>query len=125
MGVIRDHRQLRVYRTACDAAMRIYEVSQAFPVEERYSLTGQIRRSSRSVCANLAEGWQKRRYPAAFTAKLLDSAGEADETRVWLDFAARCGFLPGGDAADLEDRYDKILASLVRMATHPQDWTLR
>lgn len=123
--LIRDHRQLRVFVTARDAAMSIYELSRPFPREERYSLTSQIRRSSRSVCANIAEAWQKRRYPAAFTAKLLDAAGEADETRVWIDFAARCGFLAESDSHDLEQRYDQVLGRLVRMATRPQDWRVR
>ncbi|MGC9527741.1 MAG: four helix bundle protein [Limnospira sp.] len=79
--VIRDHRELEVYQIAFEAAMRIFEESKSFPVEERYSLTNQIRRSCRSVCANLAEAWRKRRYEAAFVAKLNDCEAEAAETQ--------------------------------------------
>jgi len=104
--------------------MRIYELSFGFPVEERYSLTSQIRRSSRSVCANLAEGWQKRRYERAFVAKLLDAAGEADETRVWIDFAGRCELLEPEEVEVLDATYKSILGRLIRMVTRPQDWRI-
>lgn len=77
----RRHQDLEVYQAAFEEAMRIFEVSKKFPIEERYSLTDQIRRSSRSVCANLAEAWRKRRYEAAFIAKLTDCAAEATETQ--------------------------------------------
>jgi four helix bundle protein len=83
---------LEVYRLAFDTAMEIYEISKSFPPEERYSLTDQIRRSSRSICANLAEGWRKRKYKAVFVNKLLDAAQEAAETQTWLEFAERCGY---------------------------------
>ena len=86
-GPIRSHRELEVYQMALDAAMKIFEVSKNFPPEERYSLTDQIRRSSRSVCANLAEAWRKRRYEGAFISKLSDSEAEAAETQTWLEFA--------------------------------------
>ena len=89
----KSFRDLIVYRIAFEAAMRIFELSKAFPAEERYSLTDQIRRSSRSVCANIAEGWAKRRYPAAFASKLTDASAEAMETQVWSDTALRCGYL--------------------------------
>ncbi len=78
---IKDHRELEIYKMAFDAAMEIFELSKKFPIEEKYSLTDQIRRSSRSVCANLAEAWRKRRYEAAFIAKLSDAEAEAAETR--------------------------------------------
>ncbi len=90
---IRVHRELEVYRQAFEAAMQIYELSRSFPREEVYSLTDQIRRSSRSVCANLAEAWRKRRYAAAFTSKLSDVESESAETQVWLEFAVKCGYL--------------------------------
>jgi four helix bundle protein len=90
---IKTHEDLRVYQTAFDAAIKIFELSKKFPIEERYSLTDQIRRSSRSVCANLAEAWRKRRYQAAFIAKLSDSEAEAAEVQVWLKFAVKCGYL--------------------------------
>jgi four helix bundle protein len=84
---------LDVYRKAFDAAMRIFELSKSFPKEEKYSLTDQVRRASRSVCGYLAEAWRKRRYEAAFVSKLSDSEAEAAETQVWLEFAVKCGYL--------------------------------
>ena len=79
-----------VYQAAIDAAMRIFEITKRFPTEERFSMVDQIRKASRSVCANIGEAWRKRRYPAHFVSKLSDSEGEAEETRVWLDLAFRC-----------------------------------
>jgi four helix bundle protein len=90
---IRSHRELLVYQKAMEAAMHIFELSQRFPSEERYSLTDQIRRSSRSVCANLAEAWRKRRYKGAFISKLSDAESEAAETQTWLEFAVKCAYL--------------------------------
>ena len=90
---IRTHNDLEVYKLAFEAAMEIFEISKKFPVEEKYSLTDQIRRSSRSVSANLAEAFRKRKYPKAFVSKLTDSEGEAAETQVWLDFAMRCQYI--------------------------------
>ena len=84
---LRGHRDLKVYQLAYNLAMQIFEESRAFPHEERYSLTSQIRRSSRSVAANIAEGFRKRQYPNMFVSKLADSDAEATETQVWLDFA--------------------------------------
>src|SRR4051795_4513138 len=96
---IQSHTELDVYRAAFDAAMQIFQASKAFPKEETYSLTDQIRRSSRSVCANLAEAWRKRRYTAAFVAKLSDSESEAAETQVWLQFTVEGGYLDRDRAA--------------------------
>ncbi len=90
---IKSHKDLKVYQMAFDAAMKIFELSKKFPVEERYSLTDQIRRSSRSVCANMAEAWRKRRYEAAFVAKLNDCESEAAETQTWIEFAVKCNYL--------------------------------
>ena len=90
---ITRHQNLDVYKRSFQAAMQIFEVSKQFPKEETYSLTDQIRRSSRSVCANLAEAWRKRRYEAAFVNKLNDSEGESAETQTWLEFAVKCGYL--------------------------------
>src|SRR4029077_19758806 len=92
-GPVRDFRELRVYRLAMEAAMEIFEISKKFPPEERYSLTDQSRRASRSVCANIGEAWRKRRYPASFVSKLSDSDTEAAETSVWIEFAHRCGYI--------------------------------
>ncbi len=119
------HTELDVYKEAFDAAMEIFDLSKKFPKEETYSLTDQIRRASRSVCANLAEGWRKRRYEAAFTAKLSDSEGEAAETQVWLQFAVKCEYLERERAACLYQSYDEILGMLVEMINHPEPWLLR
>jgi len=102
--------------------MRIYALSKNWPVEERYSLTDQIRRSSRSVCANIAEGWRKRRYPASFVSKMSDADTEAGETLVWLEFAGKCGCLSELDFGDLADRYDHICAQLVTMINQREKW---
>jgi len=106
---------LEVYRLAFDNAMEIYEISKSFPPEERYSLTDQIRRSSRSICANLAEGWRKRKYKAVFVNKLLDAAQEAAETQTWLEFAERCGYISGEAFNGLYEKYEHIFAMLNNM----------
>jgi len=124
MQNIRSYKDLRVYRAAIEAAMRIFELTKLFPAEERYSMIDQMRRSSRSVCTNIGEAWRKRRYPAHFVSKLSDS-GEAEETRVWLELAFRCGYLSKTDADELDRDYDGILAQLVRMIEHPEQWTIR
>ncbi len=128
----RTHEDLIIYQKAFDAAMQIFELSKRFPVEERYSLTDQIRRSSRSVCANLAEAWRKRRYKAAFVAKLSDSEAalkdtashKAAETQVWLKFAVKCQYLTVEEGRELYGTYNQILSGLVKMITHPEDWLL-
>ncbi len=125
MPDIRDFTELRVYVAARDAAMRLFELSKRFPSDEKLSLTLQLRRSSRSVCANIAEGWQKRRYPASFRAKIVDAAAEADETRAWIDFAERCRFMSREEAATLTESYRKVLGHLVRMSARPEDWRIR
>ncbi|CUS05187.2 S23 ribosomal protein [Candidatus Promineifilum breve] len=109
---------------AFDAAMRIFEMSKAFPPEERYSLTDQIRRSSRSVAANVAEAWRKRRYDAAFVQRLSHSEAEAAETQVWLEFAVKCGYLDRDQARELYTTYDHILGKLVHMINNPEPWLL-
>lgn len=124
MGNIRSYKELRVYQAAMDAAMRIFELTKTFPAEERYSMVDQMRRSSRSVCANIAEAWRKRRYQAHFVSKLSDSESEAEETRVWLEFANRCGYLAEPEARELDETYDKILGQLVRMIDQPEQWTI-
>ena len=121
---IKTHEDLEVYRIAFKAAMKIFELSKKFPAEERYSLTDQIRRSSRSVCSNLAEAWRKRRYRAAFLAKLNDSEAEAAETQVWIQFAVKCGYMEPDDGRELYAIYNQILGSLVNMITKPENWLL-
>jgi len=122
--VVRRHTDLEVLERAFAAAMRVFAVSKTFPAAERFALTDQVRRASRSVAANLAEGWRKRRYPAAFVAKLGDAEGEAAETQVWLQFAVSCGYLAPETARPLYSEYDEIIGMLVRMITRPEDWTL-
>ena len=109
---------------AFSAAMKLFEMSKGFPKEETYSLTDQLRRSSRSVCANLAEAWRKRRYEAAFVAKLSDAETEAAETQVWLEFAVKCDYVARDTAAELYRTYDQIIATIVGMITHATDWLL-
>lgn len=104
--------------------MAIFDLSRRWPPEERYSLTDQVRRSSRSICANLAEAWQKRNYPMAFLAKLSDSRAEARETLVWIEFAHRCGYLKAATAAQLRSEYGVVLGQIVRMLQHPENWVL-
>ncbi len=125
MGNIRHYRELEVYQVAMDAAMTIFALSKEFPVEERYSLTDQVRRSSRSVCANIAEAWRKRRYPNAFVSKLSDAEAEAAETLVWLELTVRCGYLDRVRAYELEQNYERIVGKLVNMISHPDQWTIR
>lgn len=121
---IRKHTDLEVFQRSFAAAMRIFELSRKFPAEERYSLTDQGRRSSRSVCANLAESWRRRRYEAAFISKLSDSEGEAAETQVWIQFAVACGYLQRDVGRELYAEYDKIIGMLVNMINRPNDWTI-
>jgi four helix bundle protein len=106
------------------SAMKIYHLTKGFPPEERYSMVDQIRRSSRSVCANLAEAWRKRRYKAAFIAKLNDVESEACETQVWLDLAAECGFLDDSTRDDLHGDYEKIIKKIVKMIRDVDKWHL-
>ena len=121
---IQKHTDLDVYKKAFEAAMLIFENSKSFPKEETYSLTDQVRRSSRSVCANLAEAWRKRRYEAAFVAKLSDSESEAAETQVWLEFAVKCNYINRDLAATLYSEYDEIIRMIVAMINNPQNWIL-
>ena len=124
MEHISSYKELRVYQKAMAAAMRIFELTKHFPIEERYSLTDQIRRASRSVCSNIGEAWRKRRYPSHFVSKLSDSEGEAEETRVWLEFSWRCGYMSKGEASDLDTEYDQIIGQLVRMIDRPDQWAI-
>lgn len=89
----RNFKETKVYKLAFEQAMDIYEISKIFPKEETYSLTDQIRKSSPSICTNLAEAYRKKRYPAHFISKVTDSDGENSETTVWLDFALACNIL--------------------------------
>ena len=120
---IRSHKELETYQLAFEASMEIFELTKKYPKEELYSLTDQIRRSSRSVCANLAEAFRKRKYPKSFVAKLSDSEAEAAETQVWLDFSLACQYIDKDTYQDLFEKYDKILGKLVNMALYPEKWS--
>jgi four helix bundle protein len=119
---IKDHRDLGIYKIAFEAAMKIFELSKKFPVEERYSLTDQIRRSSRSVCANFAEAWRKRRYEAAFVAKLNDCEAEAAETQTWIEFAVKCNYMNVEVGREVYANYNQVLSGLVNMINNPSPW---
>src|SRR5687767_10223670 len=101
-------RNLTVYDKAFALAMEIYKISKAFPEEERYSLTNQIRKSSRSVCSSIGEAYRKRQYPAHFVSKSSDSDSENSETRVWLDFAKACGYIDQETWDNLEKKADEV-----------------
>ena len=120
---IRTHRDLEVYQLAFNAAMKIFEISKRFPREETYSLTDQIRRSSRSVCGNIAEAFRKRRYPKAFISKISDSEGESAETQVWLDFSLSCKYIIEEEYNELNVTYENIIGKLVNMSLKPENWS--
>jgi len=119
---IRSHRDLDVYKMSFRAAMKIFEISKSFPPEERYSLTDQIRRSSRSVSSNLSEAFRKRKYPNAFVAKLSDSEAEAAETQTWLDFSLKCQYISPKLYKELNNEYENIIGKLVNMSLKPEKW---
>jgi four helix bundle protein len=120
----RTHRDLEVYQGAFDIATKIFVLSKAFPKEETYSLTDQIRRSSRSVCANIAEAWRKRRYEKSFVSKLSDSESEAAETQVWLEFAVQCGYIPREEVLSVYQSYDEVIGKIVSMINNSSSWVL-
>ena len=113
-------KDLKVYQLAYQSAMDIFNISKKFPKEEIYSLTDQIRRSSRSVCANIAEAYRKRRYPKNFTSKISDADGEASETTVWIDFALDCQYIDKKIHLSLLTKYEEIGKMLGSMAGHPE-----
>ena len=119
---LKGHRDLKVYQLAYKLAMDIFHASKAFPREEKYSLIDQIRRSSRSVAPNIAEGFRKRQYPKMFVSKLADADGEAAETQVWLDFARDCEYLPIAHHAELVKGYEEVGKMLGTMMSDPDKW---
>ena len=122
MEKIRKHTDLKVYQLSFESGMKIYKLTKRFPKEEKYSLTDQIRRSSRSVSGNIAESWRKRRYPKSFVSKLSDSDGEAAETQVWLDYAYACDYIDKDEHDVLYDNYEHIIAMLTNMMNNPEQW---
>ena len=122
---MQGHRDLKVFQLAYTLAMDVFQLSRKFPTEERFSLTDQIRRSSRSVAVNIAEGFRKRQYPKAFVNKLSDSDGEATETQAWLDFALDCGYLNPDDFERLRNGYLEVGRMLGGMMAHPEKFLPR
>lgn len=123
MNVIRTHKDLEVYQLAFNTANRIFKISKLFPKEELYSLTDQMRRSSRSVATNITEAFRKRKYEKAFILKLSDAEAEAAETQVWLDFSFDCKYISSKEHEELYTVYNRILGMLVNMALHPEKWS--
>jgi four helix bundle protein len=122
---VQYHWDLEVYQISVDAAMRIFEISKTFPKEETYSLTDQIRRSSRSVSSAIAEGWRRRKYVKAFVNKLNESESEAAENQVWLEYSVKCGYMDRVLGKELHETYDNIIGKLVTMGNNPGPWLLK
>jgi four helix bundle protein len=124
MKIFRSHKELEVYQLAFKTSMEIFNTSKSFPRDEIFSLTSQIRRSSRSVSANIAEAFRKRRYEKAFIAKLSDSEAEAAETQVWLDYCLACEYISESIHQKLFIDYDNIIGKLVNMINQPEKWSI-
>lgn len=123
--LVKSHRDLDVYKLAFDSALEIYKISETFPNEEKYSLTDQIRRSSRSVCANIGEAFRKRKYEKHFISKLSDSEAEAGETQVWLEFALAHSFISIEIFEDIYDKYEHIISMIVKMEKSASTWAIK
>jgi four helix bundle protein len=123
--IITSYRELRVYRQSIDNAMEIFKITKSFAETEKYSMVDQIRKSSRSVCANIAEAWRKRRYKAAFIAKINDAETEACETQVWLEMAYKCGYISQQTLKQLDISYEQIMGQLVIMIHQADKWTIK
>lgn len=122
MPIIKSFRELNVYQLAKVEAKKIFLVTKNFPAEEKYSLTDQIRRSSRAVNAMIAESWARRRYPAAFVNKLNEALGEAMETQAWLDHALECDYLTSEQHSELDNAWQHIGAMLNKMIQQSDDF---
>ena len=122
--IVKKHRDLEVYKLAFATALEIAELVKRFPITEMYSMTDQIKRSSRSVCANIAEAFRKRKYPKHFTSKLSDSEAEAAETQTWLEFALAHKYITNDEFKKLDDQYDHILSMIVKMQNNAGTWRI-
>jgi four helix bundle protein len=122
---ITHHWQLDVYRLSVEAVMRLFDLTKRFPKEEMYSLTDQIRRSSRSVSGHIAEGWRRRRYEAAFCDKLNGAEAEAAETQSWIEYSVRCAYITREEGREIHREYDRVMGKLVTMENNPDPWILR
>jgi four helix bundle protein len=125
VATIRGFRELRVYQAARAAACRVFTITSRFPSDEKFSLTSQVRRASRSVGANVAEAWRKRVYPASFISKISDADAEAAEVRAWLDAALDCRYISQAEFNSLDADYDHIGALLRLMMDAPEKWCSR
>ncbi|HNQ82175.1 MAG TPA: four helix bundle protein [Bacteroidales bacterium] len=121
---IHNHEDLEVFQQSFSAAVEIFKLTKTFPGEELFSLTDQIRRSSRSVCANISEAFRKRYYPKSFTAKITDAEGEAAETQVWLKFCLHFSYIEQIKYNELMEAYNNILGKLVVMRNNPNKWSI-
>lgn len=121
---INSFRELRVYQASIEASMKIFEVTKTFPKEELYAMSNQMRRASRSVCANIGEAWRRRRYKAAFIAKLNDSETEATESQVWLELALRSGYITQEFNEEMFMEYESIISQLVVMINQSEKWII-
>ena len=124
MPRIKTHQEFRVYQLSFEVGMMIFELSKSFPKNENYSLTDQVRRSSRSVSGNIAEAFRKRMYPKSFVHKINDCEGEAAETQIWLDYALACGYINQKMHVELQEKIDRMISMLVTMRLKPEDWAL-
>lgn len=124
MEFLRTHRELKVYQLSFSNAMKIYILTKSFPKEETYSLSDQIRRSSRSVSSNIAEAFRRRKYPKSFSCKLNESEGEAAETQNWLDFALECNYITLETHKLIDNEYENIIGMLVNMQKYPEKWQI-
>ena len=122
---ITHHWQLDVYKLSIESGMSLFELSKKFPREEMYSLTDQVRRSSRSVSSHISEGWRRRRYEAAFCDKLNGAESEAAETQTWIEYSVRCGYITAKEGRELHRSYDHIMGKLVNMQNKPEVWLLQ
>ena len=113
--VIKHFRDLEVYQKSFELAMKIFQITKDLPLDERYALSDQIKRSSRAVCSNLAEAWRKRKYPAVFCNKLTDAMQEASETQSWLEFCQACHYIDDSLFMSLDKEYESIIGMLNRM----------
>ena len=122
MSQINSFRDLIVFQKAYKLAMDIFEISKTYPKAEKFSLTDQIRRSSRSVTSNIGESWAKKKYIKSFVLKLTDSLGEEYETEVWLDYSRDCQYITEVKYSDFMTRYDEVRKMLISMINHPEKW---
>lgn len=125
MKAIQYHWELDAYKLSVEGGMNVFRLSKRFTSEEKFSLTDQVRRSSRSVSAQIAEAWRKRKYEAAFISKLNDAEAEAAETQVWIEYAVKCDYLDRETGKQLHHDYDNLIGKLVTMANRPKPWLLQ